>query len=694
MCESWGMASPIEDYALLSNMRTGPLVSRSGSLDWLCAPRFDAPSVFGALLGEPEHGRWLLAPAGAVDEAGDLLEDDDADAQVAERFYVENTFVLQTVWVTDTGSVRVTDFLPLTSRTDVVRRVEGLTGEVEMYQELRIRFGYGAVVPWVSRFEGELGPDGEEAAPPMLVAMAGPDAVVLRGEPLPEAASDDDERRHRGTFTVSAGQARDFVLTHFASHRSPPAPIDVNEQLNRTVELWQEWSGLYGPAEAGAEEPDGPAAGHEPAPAERTGAVRRSLLVVRALMHQETGGLVAAPTTSLPEVIGGERNWDHRFAWLRDAATALEVMLDHGHDREASQLRNWLLRSVAGDPHDLQNLYGVAGERRGREHQLDLPGYERSRPVREGNGTAVHHQSDAVGHVMVVFERLRRRGAAEDHLSWPLQQAMLRSVVENYEVQDQGLWEMRGERQYYTHSRVLMWAALQAGVDAVRVHGLPGDAALWEQLRDALAEEIWTSGYDPEIGSFVQYYGTTSVDASLLQLPQVGFVAHDDERMLGTVRRIEEQLRHPCGLIHRYRNVLGPVDPADPDAYAGVIGVDGFPGQDPPHLGASLWLAAQYARTGRREDAERLVDRVLATANDLGLLATEYSPELHRLTGNFPQTLTHLALVQALDALDALDAPAEEPSAAPEGSSAAGEAPSAVPSYAAPPAGAAGGEPA
>jgi len=646
------MASLIEDYALLSNMRTGPLVSRTGSVDWLCAPRYDSPSVLGALLGEADHGRWLLAPACAVrtGEDGEPV-DEEGGAQVAERFYVEDTFVLQTVWVTDSGSVRVTDFMPLTARTDVVRRVEGLTGEVEMYQELRIRFGYGAVVPWVSRFEGEQDPEGGEPAPPVLVAMAGPDAVLLRGEPLPEAADDDAGRRHCGTFTVSAGQARDFVLTHFPSHRTPPAPIDVNEQLTRAIELWQEWSGLYDPP-AGAGERVHAVRGHTVT--RRSDIVRRSLLTVRALMHQETGGLVAAPTTSLPDVIGGERNWDHRFSWLRDAAMGLEVMLDHGHDREAVQLRNWLLRAVAGDPHDLQNLYGVSGERRGREHQLDLPGYERSRPVREGNGAAGRHQSDAVGHVMVVFEKLRRRGAVEDHLSWPLQQAMLRSVVDNYEVKDQGLWEMRGERQYYTHSRVLMWAALQSGVDAVRVHGLPGDAPLWEQLRDALAEEIWTSGYDPEAGSFVQYYGSKAVDASLLQLPHVGFVAYDDERMLGTVRRIEEELRHPGGLIHRYRNVLGPVDPEDPDAYAGAVGVDGFAAQDNPHLGASLWLAAQYARSGRADSAEELVDLVLAAANDLGLLSTEYSPEQHRMTGNFPQAFAHLALVQALDALDAV----------------------------------------
>jgi GH15 family glucan-1,4-alpha-glucosidase len=649
------MASLIEDYALLSNMRTGPLVSRNGSVDWLCAPRFDSPSVFGALLGEPDHGRWLLAPASTVPENADdePLDEEESGAQVAERFYVENTFVLQTVWVTDSGSVRVTDFLPLTARTDVVRRVEGLTGEVEMYQELRIRFGYGAVVPWISRFEGEEDPEGGDPAPAMLVAMAGPDALVLRGEPLPEADADDDERRPRGSFTVSAGQTRDFVLTHFASHRSPPAPIDVNEQLTRTVELWQEWSGLYEAPEDPAGEPVHVMPVRGQAVADRSDVLRRSLLVVRALMHQETGGLVAAPTTSLPDVIGGERNWDHRYSWLRDAAMALEVMLDHGHEREAAQLRNWLLRAVAGDRHDLQNVYGVSGERRGREHQLDLPGYERSRPVREGNGAALQHQSDAVGHVMVVFEKLRRRGAVEDHLSWPLQQAMLRSVVENYELKDQGLWEMRGERQYYTHSRVLMWAALQCGVDAVQVHGLPGDAPLWEQLRDALAEEIWTSGYDPEAGSFVQYYGARTVDASLLQLPQVGFVAYDDERMLGTVRRIEEELRHPCGLIHRYRNVLAPVDPDDPDAYASMIGVDGFPGQDNPHLGASLWLAAQYARSGRADSAGRLVDLVLAKANDLGLLSTEYSPGERRMTGNFPHAFTQLALVQALDALDA-----------------------------------------
>ncbi|WP_260850476.1 glycoside hydrolase family 15 protein [Kocuria marina] len=685
------MASKIEDYALLSNMRSGPLVSRHGSVDWWCVPRFDSPALFAALLGTPDHGRWLLAPYCAVndDAAVDLSL---PGVTAVERFYAENTFVLHTVWTTDTGTVRVTDFMPLNSRTELIRRVEGLTGEVEMFQDLRLRFNYGSSVPWLSRFD-VLEEESEEGAvaESVLVGMAGPDSVVFHGDPLPEADPDRSKRRHAGSFTVAAGQTRDFTLTWFPSHGVPPEAVDVNETLTATLNLWQEWTDLYEPydpltdpelpedgddgawAASSAERRNAgePASGRDvgrhgdrPADADAQEAVhftstqdapgdiiRRSLLVVRGLMHQATGGLIAADTTSVPEVLGGERNWDHRHAWPRDVASALEIMLDHGHDREAAQLRNWLLRAVAGDVDNPSNIYTLDGSGQIRERLVDLPGYERSRPVREGNASGNHYQADVAGHVLRVFEMLRRRGVQEDHLSWPLQQALLRAVVANYEEKDQGVWEMRGEPQYYTHSRVMMWAALQAGVDAVRIHGLPGDVETWEEHRDQLAHEIWTNGYDPQVGSFVQYYGSTDVDASLLQLPTVGFVAYDDERMLGTVARIRKELTDRSGLLHRYRNLPQLTDLDDAEAFASSIGQDGFAGQSVPSVSATLQLAEQLALCGHTGDATRLTDLVLGTANELGLLPSTYSPSQRRATGNFPQVEAHLNLIRVLDIL-------------------------------------------
>ena len=697
------MASKIEDYALLSNMRSGPLVSRYGSVDWWCVPRFDSPALFGALLGTPDHGRWLLAPYCAVDD--DAAVDMSLPGVIAvERFYAENTFVLHTVWSTDTGTVRVTDFMPLNARTELIRRVEGLTGEVEMFQDLRLRFNYGSSVPWLSRFD-VLEDESEDAeAESVLVGMAGPDSVVFHGDPLPEADPDKTKRRHAGSFTVAAGQTRDFTLTWFPSHGVPPEAVDVNETLTTTVTLWQEWTERYepydpltDPAAVNHTDPDEqPPALHASGAdaedldtSERPSArdvgrhgdrphhegtslggftltatddepadlVRRSLLVVRGLMHQATGGLIGAPTTSLPEVVGAERNWDHRLSWPRDAASALEVMLDHGHDREAAQLRNWLLRAVAGDVNNPSNIYTLDGSPQIRERLVDLPGYERSRPVRDGNSSGSHYQSDVAGHVLRVFEMLRRRGVQEDHLSWPLQQALLRAVVANYEEKDQGIWEMRGEPQYYTHSRVMMWAAMQAGVDAVRIHGLPGDVETWEEHRDQLAHEIWTSGYDPQVGSFVQYYGSTDVDASLLQLPMVGFVAYDDERMLGTVERIRRELTDRSGLLHRYRNLPQLTDLDDAEAFASSIGQDGFAGQSAPSVSATLQLAEQLALCGHTQEAVRLTDVALGTANELGLLPSTYSPTHRRATGNFPQVEAHLRLIRVLDILQAETAP-------------------------------------
>ncbi|NKE09883.1 MULTISPECIES: glycoside hydrolase family 15 protein [Kocuria] len=633
------MASLIEDYALLSDMQTGPLVSRRGSVDWLCVPRFDSPAVFGALLGTAKDGRWLLAPAATVEHDGTELPEQSwqENCRVGERFYAENTFVLQTVWITDAGSVRVTDFMPLTEDLSLVRRVEGLTGEVEMFQEVRMRFDYGQLMPWVSQFESAEDPVTENPGATEVIALAGPDAMVLRGEPIPAFIRDQEGPRHAGRFTVAAGQTRDFVLTYFPSHRTPPAPMDVGEQLRETKQLWRDWDQQWSVEN----------------PRELDHHVRRSLLVIRSLMHQQTGGLAGSASAALPEKIGGDRNWDARFTWVRDATFALEVMLNHGHDREALQLRNWLLRCLAGDPEALQSVYGLAGERATSEHSLDLPGYERSRPVRVGNGASRAHQSDTVGHVLVAFEKLRRRGLEEDRLSWPLQKALLGHVLKHYEDADQSLWEMRGDPQFYTHSRVMMWAALQSGVDAVKIHGLDGDLQLWETHRDQLALEIWTSGYDPAQGSFVQHYGSTHVDASLLLLPTVGFVAWDDPRMVRTAARIAQELSDDDGLLRRYRNVHLPPD-SPPEDFESQVGQDGFAGEDAGHLSVTLWLVVNLAHSGEVERAREVLEAVLKRGNDLGLLAAAYDGDPDsggRMLGNLPQVLPHLSLIQAIDAI-------------------------------------------
>lgn len=668
------MASPIEDYALLSDMQTGPLVSRRGSVDWLCVPRYDGPSVFGAIVGDADDGRWLLAPAATVDErGGDLPEGEWSDeCRVGDRFYAESTFVLQTVWITSSGSVRVTDFMPLSPQLEVARRVEGLTGEVEMYQDLRMRFGYGRLTPWISHFTGAQDEETGERGADELIALAGPDAMVLRGEITPQRVEEEAGPRHEARFTVSAGQTRDLVLSHFASHQAPPPPLDVGDELRAAIDTWREWDAQWAPGPVADPTPLPTAAAPDPSPgtaaededlAQRHKAVRRSLLVVRALMHQRTGGLVASASMSLPERIGGERNWDARYSWLRDCAQALEVMLDHGHDREALQLRNWLLRSVAGSPEAVQSVYGAGSEREAPEHTLDLTGYERSRPVRVGNSSSRVYQADTTGYLLTAFEKLRRRGLEEDRLSWPIQKELLGHVVAHFEDADQGLWEMRGDREFYTHSRVMMWAALQAGVDAVTIHGLDGDLQLWESHRDQLALEIWTSGYDPAVGSFVQCYGSRSVDASLLQLPALGFVPWEDERMTRTVQRIVTELGDGRGGLRRYQNVFLPPG-AQPEDFEGQIGQDGFEGPDTPHVAVTLWLAAYQARSGDAAAARRTLRQVLRRGSDLGLLSTSYEGEPGaggRMLGNLPNVVAHLSLIQAVDALDEAEGRRPEP---------------------------------
>jgi GH15 family glucan-1,4-alpha-glucosidase len=600
----WSMAAPIEDYALLSDLRTGPLVSRRGSVDWLCFPRFDSPSVFAALLGSEEHGRWLLAPS-------------QPDAVVVERRYMDSTFVLQTTWRTDTGRVLVTDFMPVgAGRSSLVRRVTGLSGAVLMRQEIRIRPQYATVLPWVSRVRDT---PAAGAAAEILLAMSGPDALALRGENLPKA----EDHRHEGEFSVVQGETVDFELIWFPSHQDVPPAIDIDSALEVAVDYWTTWAGNC--------REDG----------EYGGAVKRSLLVLRALTDYQTGGIVAAPTTSLPEEFRGPRNWDYRYCWLRDASLTLEAMLTHGYESEALKWRNWLLRALAGDPEDLQIMYGVGGERDLTEKELPhLPGYQNARPVRIGNAAVSQYQADVVGEVMVALERLRLAGGKEDHFSWALQRALLGSVDNHFDDKDFGLWEMRGDAQYFTHSRVMMWAAFDSGVRAVRDHGLPGPAEHWERLRDRLGTEIMGLGFDRDLNSFTQTYGGMQMDAALLVLPQVGFLAYDDERMLGTVTQLERELLTDEGLLLRYRTETG---------------VDGLEPGEHPFLACSFWLVEQYARSGRRTDAKNLMERLVRLSNELGLLSEEYSMKEKRMAGNFPQAFSHLTLVRAADAMHGVD---------------------------------------
>ncbi len=590
------MASRIEDYALLSDLHTGALVGRDGSIDWLCFPRFDSPSVFTALLGTSEHGRWLMAPA-------------DPQAAVSHRHYVGRTFVLETTWQTPTGTAKITDFMPVGDRrASLVRRIDGLSGSVEFQQNITIRPGYGKVLPWVRRVKEA---DGSEA----IVGVAGPDALVLRGDELPHAA----HREHAGRFTVRAGARVEQELTWYPSHRPEPRPIDTEAALVETCKYWNEWAARYNQ--------DGKYAD----------IVERSLLVLRALTHRDTGGIVAAPTTSLPEDFGGARNWDYRFCWLRDAALTLEAMLTHGYAEEALKWRDWLLRAVAGDPEDLQIMYGLSGERNLPESILDhLPGYEGAMPVRVGNGAVGQYQADVVGEVLVALEKLRLAGGHEDHFSWPLQQAMLGFVEKHLMAKDHGIWEMRGDQAHFTHSRVMMWAAFDCAVRAVRDHGLSGHVERWEELREQLRAEIMEHGFNKELNTFTQTYGDTTTDASLLVIPQVGFLGYSSPEMLGTVDALEAELVDKHGLILRYETASG---------------MDGLAPGEHPFLACSFWLVEQYAHSGRRPEAVDLMDKLVGLANEVGLLSEEYDMNQSRMAGNFPQAFSHLALVRAADAL-------------------------------------------
>ncbi|UFN44770.1 glycoside hydrolase family 15 protein [Nocardioides okcheonensis] len=587
------MPLPIEDYALIGDRATAALVGRDGSIDWLCLPRFDSPACFAALLGSEEHGRWLLAPAGPVVST--------------TRRYVDGTALLETTFTTDDGELVLLDVMPTgDGRADVVRRITCTRGRVRVRHDWRVRTDYGRVRPWVSREQAH----DEE----VVVAVAGPDKLVLRGPRLPRG----HEGHHDDEFDLVAGEEMTFSMTWVHSWHDVPVPLGRTERIRSTVEHQRAWSA------------------RAPQDVPHAGLVGRSLLTLMLMTHQDTGGIVAAPTTSLPEDFGGERNWDYRYCWLRDAALTLESLLSAGYEDEALQWRRWLLRAVAGDPADLQIMYTVDGSRELPERELDhLPGYAGSRPVRIGNGAVSQRQNDVLGEVMIALDLARRAGLEETVNSWALQRALVDELADHWDDPDNGLWEIRGPQRHFTHSRVMVWVAFDRAVRAVEEHGLPGPVERWRELRDRVREEVLDKGFDAERGTFTQHYDTREVDASLLVIPLVGFLPGDDPRVLGTIAAVQEDLLRD-GLLLRYRTSTG---------------VDGLAGAEHPFLACSFWLVSALAAAGRRDEAATLFDRLCGLANDVGLLAEEYDAEHDRMAGNFPQAFSHLALVQAALAL-------------------------------------------
>jgi GH15 family glucan-1,4-alpha-glucosidase len=585
------MAAPIEDYALIGDTHTAALVSREGSIDWLCLPRFDSPACFAALLGDRSNGRWLLAPAGPVREV--------------RRRYQGDTLALETEFHTDEGVVRVVDCMPPRQRDpDVARVVECVRGRVRMQMELTIRFDYGSIVPWVRNIDGA------------LHAIAGPDSVWLR-TPVPVRG---ENWTSLADFTVAEGERVPFMLTWHASHRPAPRRIDPVRALGDTEAWWGEWaSGI-----------------------QYTGgwqdAVIRSLLTLKALTYAPTGGIVAAPTTSLPEQLGGVRNWDYRYCWLRDATFTLSALMLAGLTDEARAWREWLLRAVAGQPRQIQILYGVAGERRVTEEELDwLAGYEGSRPVRVGNAAVSQFQLDVFGEVMDTLYLGRHIGLESDQPTWDLQRALLDYLESEWREPDEGIWEIRGPRRHFTHSKVMAWVALDRAIKAVELTGFDGPVDRWRGLRRELHDEVCREGYDSERDSFVQYYGADHLDASLLLIPLVGFLPADDPRVKGTVAAIQRELMVD-GLVHRY----------PPE---GSQSVDGLPPGEGTFLACTFWLADNLALMGRREEALAIFERLLTLRNDVGLLAEEFDPSSGRQLGNFPQAFSHVALVNTANYL-------------------------------------------
>jgi GH15 family glucan-1,4-alpha-glucosidase len=578
------MALLIEDYALLGDTQSAALVGRDGSIDWLCLPRFDSGAVFAALLGTEQHGRWLVAPAGEV--------------TAVRRRYRGESLVLETEFDTAEGTVRLLDFMPPRGEApDVVRIAEGVSGRVPMRMELRLRFDYGRVVPWVRREEGA------------IVAVAGPDSCWLRtpvethGEDLATVAE----------FLLEPGDRMPFVLTWRESHQPAPEPVHPDRALRETEHYWQQWleQCTY----------DG----------RWRDAVVRSLITLKALTYAPTGGIVAAPTTSLPEQLGGVRNWDYRFCWLRDATMTLQALMYAGFEVEARDWRRWLLRAIAGDPVELQIMYGVAGERRLPEYQADwLPGYD-GNPVRIGNEAVDQFQLDVYGEVMDALFQARTTGFGAGASTWALQRSLMRVVEERWSAPDEGIWEVRGGSRHFTHSKLMAWVAADRAVRSVERFGVEGPVEEWRRLREEIRADILRNGYDADRKTFTQYYGSSELDAALLMIPMVGFLPADDERVVGTVAAIERELLVD-GFVQRYTQ-----DEASR--------TDGLPPGEGAFLACTFWLADNYSLMGRHKEAVEVFERLLALSNDVGLLAEEYDPAARRLVGNFPQAFSHVPLI-------------------------------------------------
>lgn len=586
------VAGRIEDYALIGDMQTAALVCRDGTVDWLCLPRFDSHAIFAGLLGTEEHGFWRLGPAHAADAE---------PPTAARRSYRGDSLILESEWDTPRGTVRVTDFMPpRDGAPQLIRIVEGVTGRVPMRSALRMRFSYGRVVPWVHKHEGR------------TVAVAGPDSVWFDtpcetyGKALTTYAD----------FTVAPGDRIAFTISWEPSHKQPPALPEPEQSLEATEEFWRDWVDqctYHGPYRE---------------------AVVRSLITLKALTYAPTGGIVAAPTTSLPEEIGGVRNWDYRYTWLRDAAITLSSLLRTGYREEARAWREWLLRAVAGDPENLQIMYGIAGERELGEAELDwLPGYENSGPVRVGNGAAHQLQLDVYGEVTEALHLAHMTGLSRNDYASLLQLKLIRYLEDHWDQPDEGIWEVRGPRRHFVHSKVMAWVAVDRTIKLIESGDADGPLEKWRELRDDIHRDVCEKGYDKERNTFTQSYGSRELDASLLLIPQMGFLPPDDKRVIGTIEAIQRELSTSDGFILRY-----PTSGED-------AGVDGLEGDEGAFLACSFWMADDLAMIGRVDEARKLFERLLALRNDLGLLAEEWDPRLQRQVGNFPQAFSHVPLI-------------------------------------------------
>jgi GH15 family glucan-1,4-alpha-glucosidase len=574
----------IEDYALLGDLQTAALVSTAGSIDWLCLPKFDSPACFAALLDTPDAGHWIVAPA--------------AGGVCTRRRYVKDTLVLQTEWVSGDGTVRVIDFMPPRGHApDMVRIIEGVHGSVVMRSELRLRFDYGLVVPWVRHHDD------------MVEAIAGPDRVRLR-TPAPTRGK---EMSTVSGFTVRAGDRVPFVLTWNPSHESTPKPVDAEHALRDTLRFWTDWAQRGNPV-------------HGP----YRDAIKRSLLTLKALTYHPTGGIVAAATTSLPELIGGTRNWDYRYCWLRDSTYTLQALISAGYLAEAKAWREWLLRAVAGDPAELQIMYTLDGTRRIPEAELPwLAGYENSRPVRTGNAASDQLQLDVWGEILDSLALARNAGISTHDDAWDMQVALMNHLEGTWDQPDNGLWEMRGPRRHFTHSKVLAWVAADRMATAVRAHHLYGPADRWEALGDTIHADVLAHGYNPDRNTFTQSYDAPGLDAALLMIPRVGFLPPDDSRVLGTIAAIQNELTEG-GFVKRYETSTSD---------------DGLPGGEGLFLACSFWLVDALHLAGQQTEATQLFERLLALRNDVGLLSEEWDPHTGRQLGNTPQAFSHFPLV-------------------------------------------------